>query len=84
MNSSLAATIDSLVRTPAGRFHMWGGGQALITSFLIKQINGFNKHALNSNKSKLYNIYTLKNIYIHIIFKVLQLAIILITLNPFT
>ena len=22
MNSSLAATIDSLVRTPAGRFHM--------------------------------------------------------------
>ena len=46
MNSSLAATIDSLVRTPAGRFHMWagaslitelgklgggGGGQTLIT-----------------------------------------------------
>ena len=35
------------------------------TSFLIKQVNGFNKHALNSNKSKLYNIYTFKNIYIH-------------------
>ena len=32
------------------------------TSFLIKQTNGFNKHALNSNKSKLYNIYTFKNI----------------------
>ena len=26
------------------------------TSFLIKQINGFNKNALNSNKSILYNI----------------------------
>ena len=52
------------------------------TSFLIKQINGFNKHALNSSKSKLYNIYTFENIYI--ILKVLQLAIILITLNPFT
>ena len=25
--------------------------------FLIQQINGFNKHALNSNKSKLYNTY---------------------------
>ena len=25
MNSSLPATIDSLVRTPAGRFHMWAG-----------------------------------------------------------
>ena len=25
MNSSLAATIDSLVRTSAGRFHMWAG-----------------------------------------------------------
>ena len=35
------------------------------TSFLIKQINGFNKHAFNiSNKSKLYNIYTFKNIYL--------------------
>ena len=32
------------------------------TSFLIEQINGFNKHALNSNKSKLWNIYTFKNI----------------------
>ena len=31
-------------------------------SFLIKQINGFNKHALNSNESKLNNIYTFKNI----------------------
>ena len=38
MNSSLAATIDSLVRTPAGRFHMWAGaspitelGKVLIT-----------------------------------------------------
>ena len=25
MNSSLAATIDSLVRTPAEIFHMWAG-----------------------------------------------------------
>ena len=31
------------------------------TSFFIKQINGFNKDVLNSNKSKLYNIYTFKN-----------------------
>ena len=31
--------------------------------FLINQINGFNEHAINSNKStsKLYNIYTLRN-----------------------
>ena len=43
------------------------------TSFLIKQINGFNKHALNCNKSKLYIIYTFKNIYIYINVTILYL-----------
>ena len=39
------------------------------TSFLIIQINGFNKHALNSNKAKLYNIYTIS---IQYLYKIIQ------------
>ena len=33
-----------------------------ILVFLIKQINGFNEHAINSIKSKLHNIYIFENI----------------------
>ena len=35
MNSSLAATIHSLVRTPAGRFHMWAGGRGSGLDYVI-------------------------------------------------
>ena len=41
MNSSLSATIDSLVRTPAGRFHMWAGASRSLERLrLLKKIGG--------------------------------------------
>ena len=35
MNSFLTATIDSLVRTPAGRFHMWAGASRSLERFRL-------------------------------------------------
>ena len=40
MNSSLAATIDSLVRTPAGRFHMWAGASRSLERFRLLRYRG--------------------------------------------
>ena len=40
MNSSLAATIDSLVRTPAGRFHMWAGASRSLERLRLLKMGG--------------------------------------------
>ena len=40
MNSSLAATIDSLERTPAGRFHMWAGASRSLERFRLLRYRG--------------------------------------------
>ena len=40
MNSFLAATIDSLVRTPAGRFHMWAGESRSLERFWLLRYRG--------------------------------------------
>ena len=40
MKSSLAATIYSLVRTPAGRFHMWAGASRSLERFRLLRYRG--------------------------------------------
>ena len=40
MYSSLAAIIDSLVRTPAGRFHMWAGASWSLERLRLLKIGG--------------------------------------------
>ena len=40
MNSSLAATIDSLVRTPAGIFHMWAGASRSLERLRLLKMGG--------------------------------------------
>ena len=51
MNSSLAATIDSLVRTPAGRFHMWAGASRSLERFRLLRYRGLgaNVHVARSH-----------------------------------
>ena len=47
MNSSLAATIDSLVQTLAGRFHMWAGASRSLERFrLLRYRNVARSHVL--------------------------------------
>ena len=51
MNSSLAATIDSLVWTPAGRFHMWSGASQSWERFRLLKYRGLsaNVHVARSH-----------------------------------
>ena len=51
MNSSLAATIDSLVRTPAERFHMWAGASRSLQRFRLLRYRGLgaNVHVARSH-----------------------------------
>ena len=50
MNCSLAATIESLVRTPAGRFHMWAGASRSLERFRLQRYRGLgtNVHVARS------------------------------------
>ena len=49
MNSSLAATIYSLVRTPAGRFHMWAGASRSLERFRLLRYRGLGANVARSH-----------------------------------
>ena len=55
----MAATIDSLVWTPAGRFHMWSGASQSLERFRLLKYRGLgaNVHVARSHVLILYTRY---------------------------
>ena len=59
MNSSLAATIDSLVRTPAGRFHMWAGANVHVARSHVLIVKKENSGRVTLNVEELDEVFIL-------------------------